>query len=508
MEYNLCKNSVATAGWLLDTVSEEPVDVDITLPDYCPDIERILKCSLVPKIYMANVSDDRLNVEGGACLRIIYLDGGKGCLRAFEHTAPFSQSFPLKDSPEQCAVYVDAKPEYINCRALSPRKLSLHGAFSLYARVAVEKPMEYFGYDGDDLQVKSEPAQVSSLSGMCCDMFSLQEEVPMNGKPAVGSLIHHRLGARITELKAIHNKIMLSAEGRLELMYLGSGDSNGVECMSYAFPISHIVDCEGVEDGDVIDGKLDVMTYDINVSDDALDGSSILGLDMKLCFNALCWRDMEITLMEDAFSTETDVQPRISPLSFCCNRRRMRFADIAKESIHLEGDTFAKVIDVHCERIQVSAAISGGAPLLSSKASINMMYENAEGEMKNLSRDIDFSYNPSVDDCDSIEGATACVESLSYRIIDERTIELRAEISYTLTVCKNISRAAVTAVSADDDAPKRQQDSALILYYADEGEQIWDISKRFCSRPEDILTENALEDDVLQGDMMLLIPTA
>lgn len=508
MEYNLTKNSVRTAGWLLDTVSEEPVDVDLTLPDYCPDIERILKCSLIPKIYMANVSGDRLNVEGGACIRVIYLDGGKGCLRSFEHIAPFSQSFPLKDSPEQCAVYVDAKPEYINCRAMSPRKLSLHGAFSLYARVAVEKPLDYYAYEGDDLQIKSDTEQVSALGGLCSDMFSLQEEVPMNGKPPVGSLITHRLNARITELKAIHNKIMLSAEGRLELMYQPSGEDNGVECMSYSFPISHIADCEGVEDGDMIDGRLDVMTYDLTVSDDALDGSSVLNLDMKLCFNAMCWRGEEITLMADAFSTQVEAQPRISPLSFCCERKRLHFTDIAKESIKLDGDNFARVIDVHCERIQVGAAISGGAPLLTSKATINVLYENADGEMKHLTRDIDFNYNPTVDNCDSIEGATACVDSLSYRIIDECTIELRAEIDYHLTVCKNVSRSAVTAVSADDDAPKKTNDSALILYYADDGEQIWDISKRFCSRPSDILAENALEDEVLHGDMMLLIPTA
>ncbi len=509
MEYNLCKQSVAVAGWLLDTVSEEPVDVDLTLPDYCPDIERILKCELIPKLYMANVSGDRLNVEGGVCARIIYLDGGKGCVRSFEHTAPFSQSFPLKDSPDRCAVYADTKPEYLNCRALSPRKLSLHGAFSLYARVAAEQPMEYFSCDEDqELQVKTVSEHISALSGLCCEMFSVQEEVPMNGKPPVNALISHRLRARVTELKVIPNKIMLSAEGRLELNYLAGDGENGVESMSYTFPISRIIDCEGVGEGDVIDERLDVMTYDLSLSDDALDGSSVLNLDMKLCFNALCWRDREITLMEDAFSTGVEAQPQYSPLTFCCHRRRMRFTDIAKVSIGFDGETCARVTDVHCERIQVSAAVSGGAPLLTSKATVSILYENADGEIKQLTRDVDLDYNPAVEDCDGVEGVTACVDSLSYRIIDENTIELRAEIGYQLIVCRTASRTAVTAVTADDDAPLRQPDSALILYYADEGERIWDISKRFCSRPADILTENALEDETLQDSMMLLIPTA
>lgn len=507
MEYNLVKKHVSTAGRLLDTVAEEPVDVDLTLPDYCPDIERILKCTMDPQIFKANITGDSLNVDGNNVIRVIYLDSGKGCLRCHEHTVPFSHSFELKDIPERYVIDVNAKPEYINCRAQSPRKLSLHGAFSLYARVMGEKPMEYCGYDGGDLQVRSVPATVNTLSGMCCDLFSLTEEVPMNAKPPVNAVLSRRLTMRITELKAIRNKIMISAEGRLELLYT-SGENAAPECMNYAFPISHIADCEGVEDGDLIDGRLDVLSCDITSSDDALGNSAVLSIDMKLCFNAFCRRNEEITLMEDVFSTDIAVQPKISPMTFCTSRECLCFTDIKKEIISLDSDTFARVIDVHCDNVRVSAAVSGGAPLLSAKAQISVLYENADGDMNHLSRDIDFDYNPSVENCDSVENAAGCIDSLSYRIIDERTIELRAEITYRMTVCCQQTRSAVTGVSADDDAPQIGHDSALILYYADRGEQIWDISKRFCSRPADILSENELEDETLQEDLMLLIPTA
>ena len=506
MEYNLCRKTAATAGRLLDTVSEEPVDAELTLPDYCPDIERILQCSLIPKLYAANLSGDRLNVDGGACIRVMYLDGDKGCIRTFEHTVPFSRDFSLKDSPEHCAVYTDAKPEYINCRALRPRKLSLHGAFSLYARILCEQPLEYCTYEDDDLDIRTAEYPISALSGLCHEAFSLQEEVPMNGKPSVASLLGHRLTTRVTEVRAIHNKLMISAEGRLEVMYL-SNEKDSAECMAYSFPISHIADCEGVEDGDVIDARLDVLTYDLSHSDDALGGSSVLSIDMKLCFNALCWRSETIRLTEDAFSTSIEVQPQLSPLTFCTRRQRLSFTDIAKESIHIDAEPFARVLDVHCDRIQVSAAVSGGAPLLSSKAELSVLYENAEGEIKQLSRSVDFSFNPSVEDCDSVEGAVACIDSLSYRIIDEHTLELRAEIGYEMTVCRNVSCMAVTAVTADDDAPRREQNSTLILYYAGEGEQVWDIAKRFASRPAQIMQENELESERLDGDVMLLIPT-
>ena len=507
MEYNLCKKSLNAAFPLLDTVGEQPVDADITLPDYCPDVERILRCSLIPRIYLSNVSGDRLAVEGAACIRVLYLDSEHCCVRAFEHTVPFSESFALKDSPADCAVYTDAKPEYLNCRALSPRKLSLHGAFSLYARVIVQRPIEYRAYEeDDDLQVNAETLSVSELSGLCRDVFSVQEDIPLSGQPGIASVLSHRLSVRITELKAIRGKLMLTAEGRLELMYMSSLDSGEPECMTHAFAFSRVVDCAGADEDSVIQASLDLMTYDLSLSDDALGGAGVIALDMKLCLNALCYSDGEISVIGDVFSTEREVEPRYEPFGCVGSVRRLTFTDIAKATVTLEGDTIGKVLDIHPVRIAVSAAISGGAPLLSSKLTVGMMYVGSEGDIRCIERDVEFGYNPSADDLDSVDAVSADVCSLSYRIVDASTIELRAEVCYHMTVSKRISRPAVAAVSADDDAPAYSDDDALILYYADGGERIWDIAKRYHTRPACIMSENGLEDGVLDEDMMLMIP--
>lgn len=506
MEYHLTEKTIPAEHILLDTVSEQPVDADLTLPDYCPDIERILRCTLIPRVYLSNISGDRLAVEGASCVRVLYLDSERGRIRSFEHTAPFSESFQLKDSPGDCAVYVEPKPEYINCRALSPRKLSLHGAFSLCARVIVSRPMSYRAYEqDDDLQIRSETLSASALSGLCRDMFNAREDIPMNGRAAVSSFISHSLSVRIVELKSIRDKLMLSAEGRLELMYLSDDDSGEPQLMTYAFPISRIIDCEGAGEDCVIVPELSVMTYDLSLSDDALGGSDVLSLDARLCFNALCGDERELSMISDVFSTERQVEARREPLSCRSRARVLSFTDIAKGVVKADGEGIDKIICVQAERISVSAAISGGAPLLSARLNVSLMYISTDGETRCIDRDLDFDYNPSVDDCDAVDSVSACADSLSYRIIDEHTVELRAEITYRMRVFRVVSLSAVSQVSADDEASPRQDD-ALVLYYADRGESVWDISKRFGSRPADIAAENELSSDVLDSDCMLLIP--
>ncbi|MBQ9680523.1 MAG: DUF3794 domain-containing protein [Ruminococcus sp.] len=507
MEYHLTKKNISQPRDTLDTVSEQAVDMDITLPDYCPDIERILSCTLIPKIYMANVSADRLNIEGGSCVRILYLDGEQGCIRSYEYSQPFSESLPLKSPAADCAVYTDTKPEYINCRALSPRKLSLHGAFSLYAKITEPCELDYYTCkDEGDLQVRGEKTEACALSGVCTENISVQEDIPLSGKD-VGSILSHRLTARITELKAIHNKMMLSAELKLELLYLSGADRKEAACMSYSLPLSRVIDCEGAEEDAVIDGELSVMSYDIRLSDDALDGSSLLSLDAKLCFCAQCYEEKEIEVMCDAFSTDRDVEMRIQPFS-CRGKTLCRsYTDIGKAEIRLDEE-IGKVLDVHCEKIAASCVTADGMLMVRAKLCVGILFENTEGETRYAERDAEFVYKPDTEGCDEVVRLKAAVDSLSYRLTDSRRIELRAELCYRLTLCRRVSCSAVTAVSADDDAPEREKDGSLILYYTDKGDNVWDISKRFRSRPADIIAENGLDGGDVASGVMLLIPSA
>ncbi|MBQ3265504.1 MAG: DUF3794 domain-containing protein [Ruminococcus sp.] len=508
MEYHLTKKSIRGTRRALDTCAEQAADIDLTLPDYCPDIERILSCTLDPQIYMNSVSGDRLNVEGASCVRVLYLDSERGCLRAYETSQPFSESFPLKGDVTDCAVSVQAKPEYINCRALSPRKLSLHGAFSLCARVTVPCEIESFSYeDGGDLQTKSETLSVSSLCGICSESFSVQEDLPVSAESGSGTILGRRVSARMTEVRAIRGKIMLSAEIRLEMMLPRGAEQTEAECMSFAVPVSRVIDCEGVTEDAVIDGELNVLSADVRLSDDSPDDSRLLLTDVKLCFSALCWEEQQLDVLCDAFSTDREVQLKQEPFSCRGGMVCRSFTDVGKAAVSVEED-IGRVIDVRCEKLTSSVVQNEDAVTVYTKLCAGILYENTDGEKRYAQRDAEFRYTPDTGENDEVVRLKSSLDSLSYRLTDARHIELRAELAYHMTLCRRQSCTALTAVTADDDAPERVRDDALILYYPDSGEQVWDIAKRFCSRPADIIDENNLSGDCADSGMMLLIPRA
>ena len=95
MELNQESRSFSTPVIVLDTVAEQLADVDLTLPDYCPDIEKILKCTLTPKIQSKSLSGGQLQVEGFCVVNVMYVESINKPIRCCEQSVNFSQNFSV-----------------------------------------------------------------------------------------------------------------------------------------------------------------------------------------------------------------------------------------------------------------------------------------------------------------------------------------------------------------------------------------------------------------------------
>lgn len=96
MEFNQDNRSFCTTVAVLDTVAEQLADVDLTLPDYCPDIEKILKCTLIPKIQTRTLSGGQLQIDGNCVVNVLYVDSIKKVFVAVNSRLIFLKAFLLK----------------------------------------------------------------------------------------------------------------------------------------------------------------------------------------------------------------------------------------------------------------------------------------------------------------------------------------------------------------------------------------------------------------------------
>jgi hypothetical protein len=506
MEYNLKNNAVGVLSTVLDSVSEQPVDIDFTLPDYCPDIEKILRCRIIPKIYNKNLSGGQLQIDGTTVVNILYTDS-KNNVRACEQSIPFNASFAVKEIPDNAVVETSVKCEYVNCRPLSQRRISVHGAFSLYAKVYTKGKISLFSPDYDSgIEYDTKEITASSLSSLCQEQFSAGDEIQIVNKPPVEIVLDSGVRAVITDYKVIPNKLVFNGELNVRLLYLSNADSSTVNQIDYSIPFTKTVDCDGLDESTKASINISVLSYDVRLKSDILSENPVVNIDSRLCATVTGYKNEEVTVICDAYSTDYILELEKIRITFPCDAEVLEDSFMLKDAVSVADCDIEEIIDFNVNYSLNNFAINNDNIILNSKLNVSILALNSEKEPEYIERSLEFDKEIKNSGFNNISSAFAHINSVSYRIADNSTIELRCEIKYSLTAEKNCSYTLVSSISADEDNKTQKREDALVLYFAEDGEKIWDIAKRYNTRKNLIVDENALESDILEKAQMLLIP--
>ena len=507
MEFNQDNRAFSTPLTVLDTVAEQLADVDLTLPDYCPDIEKILKCTLIPKIQSKTLSGGQLQVDGFCMVNVLYVESEGKTIRCCEQSISFSQSFTVRDSGESPVVLTKTKPEYINCRALSPRRLVMHGAFSLSAKVIVSSRTELFTPEDESLEVLWESVPLSDLKSNCQEQFTVSEEISVADKPIIESVLYSKVSACVTDVKAASGKLMLTGAISLRMFYLTNLETGETAKFDYLLPFVQMIDCDGIsEETENIIG-CEVMSYDIRLKNDILSDKPAISFDAMLCVTAQGYVTAEESIAVDAYSTEYASAPQFAALKYIGGVCPFGDSFIEKLTAKIDSGSISKVLDIYADRVSVDVACADGG--LTVKGKINLCILALDGDSFPTLVERSLDYEKTLDSCEGcnlIFFDSLSVPSISYRLTEDNSVEIRCEVKICGGAVNSETLKAVNGVEIFEDRPTPPSDCALILYYASGGENLWDVAKAHNTRLEMLKSENALEENLLEGDKMLFIP--
>lgn len=491
---------------ILDTVAEQLTDVDLTLPDYCPDIEKILKCTLVPKIQNKSLSGGQLQIDGVCVVNVLYVEAEKKTIRCCEQTVNFSQTFSVKETPDNPVIITKTKPEYINCRALSPRRLVMHGAFSLYAKVCAISETKLFMPD-ESYETNKQSFRCADLRSYCQEQFNVCEEISVADKPVIESILQSAVSANITESKAVKGKLMITGEINLRILYLTSVETGETAKLDYLLPFNQIIDCDGIDETTVNNVSCDVLSYDIRLKNDMLSEKPSVILDVKLCITeeGKVVNDEEIVV--DAYSVEYESKPELETIRFSGDGVVTTEPHMEKASVAIADGKLSKLLNIYSDSITADISQSEDGIKIKGKVGICILALNEEGYPVFVERSIDYEHIPmSLSQYSSVSGVAPRVATISYRLSDDNTVDLRCEIKLEITAENKESVVAVKSLDVLEDKPIKRDSFAMTLYFASAGESLWDIAKSHNSRLCMLEQENQCEKKTLDNAQMLIIP--
>ena len=510
MDYMLNREALVASEIIYDGCQEQPVDLDISLPDYCPDIQRILKCQVYPRIISRGITGDRLELEGNYVVKVFYLDSVGMAVRCSESSNSFSTTISLKQSADNAQIVAFTRVEYINCRATSPRRLDIHGAFSVCAKVICQGETDVVSnIDGDGVEQQKNTLAINKVVGFSQQQFSVDEILELGqGKPAADNIIRTDAFTSMQDFKIVANKLMIKGEVYMKFLYSSSEKDSSLEVMEYAIPFNQMLDCDGVTEDCMCDIKLSVVGIEAQIKNDYSGDKIFFDVQVKIYASAVAYRNSEITMVTDAYSKQYELNIASKQKNIDNLVQSVSDTYILKTTLTTEDVSVSKVMDIWNEMSTVAASLENGQIIYKGKISLCVLALNTENRPFYFERMADFEYSRPYSGTTQNTRCSSdiCVAGISYRITGSG-IDVKAELKLSANIYVQSSFKMITDVTADETKPRAQDKSAaLSIYYADAGESLWNIAREYCTSVDAIKLENDLTGEFVENRGMLLIP--
>lgn len=510
MELKLTHESIFINEVVLDSMLEQPIELDYLLPDYCQSIFKVLKCKILPKITSQRIMNGKLVIDGVACIKVIYVSEETYQIRSITQKQVFTKTVELKDDYENGVVNVMCKTDYVNCRVVNQHRLDIRGAISMKATISANRKMDVLTKaDGMGVQVDNKRVTALGQKLHSSKEFTIKEELEIGyGKPAMAEVLDFTANALITEYKLIQNKVIVKGEILVHILYVSEVDQKP-EIMDNTIPISQIIDVQGINEDYKCVVNFDVAAVELSLK--ASGDGECRSFDAEFVVRAFVEANVndQMKVIDDIFSTGYNLVANTSKVKIEELVDIMNESYMVKSSVKIPQNEICCVYDIICEFASESSKYNNGFIVISGNLNISILAIDSENMpiMIEKTTPCEVRLECRCSDEDVIFSPMITIASVSYNMLSADEIEVKAE----LKICGNLYKYAfhniVDSVSIDETLKKNKDDDAVLrLYYANSGESVWGIAKQFNTSVDAILLENNLDSDTLSDRGVLLIP--
>lgn len=508
MEQKILKTSVFGIDTVFGDSAEQPIDIEFTLPDYYADISKILKCCSVARISSKNVNGSSVSVEGSVTVTVIYC-GTDNRISSYEYRYPFSKTFDSGINTEGTVLTAKAKCEYINCRAVTGRKIDIHGAAGIYVTLTRRKVTDVI-CDIDDATVELLRGTVPATVPMgCADKYLLiDEEIELgDAQPDIRCLIRYGADATISDSKILAGKSVAKGELTVNIFY--SAENGEPQNVKTVIPFSQFIEIDGLTDECNCDTAVCVADLDIKPRISATGQSRSFLLSAKLLITSECCCNNDVGVILDAYSRkyQTDISKNKVSFGNICENVNDTFN--CKKNIQITENSVAAVSDIWCDTKIDNVTFCEKNLTVNGKITIYIIAQNDDGLPLFYENAIDFEYKRAVNSaCDNFKCTPKIsVAECGYTLSGSDNIEIRVDLNINAAVYELTDIPLVTDLKINTSQPcKNSGGSAMTVYFAETGERTWDIARKYFAPLDEIKQINGIEEDVLSCDKVLLVP--
>ena len=494
---------------IFDEGVEQIVEKDFVLPDYCPDIFRVLKCRCCPRVLSYSLSGKKLTFELAVTLKLIYESEGSTRLGFTEQKLQYSRSVELPSEASGAFVRLIPRCDYVDPRVVNKRRIDVRGAVTTKVCVMTAEQKNVISEcSGAGLELKTRSIACPAKR-VCLDKrLTIVEEFELGeSKPQPSAVIRSDCAVIKGEHKTVQGKIVLKGDAEVSVLYsTNENDKESFDTMRFTVPFSRIIDADGIDESFDVCAEISCASCEIMPK---VESTGTLECEIVLLAEISAVSMISATVAEDAYSTKYEAQAtleevRIEGTPVLIDRSVSKTA-----SVKNDDEQISKVFDSWGELYGLNTRFDDEKNEYSLLGNIRMCMLGLSESGKPLYLEHEEPFDTALEGGGCISSQSrvyvnAFVRSTSFRLTEPDSVELTAQIAVSGHISDCTAYKLLTDISVDADKPKQKlMGCAVKLCRCDEKTDIWDIAKKYSTSAKAIEQENDMNTG---GSAMLLVP--
>ena len=493
---------------LSDNSVEESVEAELALPEYMPEILRIIKSTAEPKINSCRLVGERVTVDGVCDLRMIYT-AEDGCIYAFSQSRPFTRHCEKSEFLNSVDATSTVNVSYVNCRATGTKRAEIKAGLVIKFTVFCEEKESVVSLGGTKgIEQKTLPVKAVSLGCRKTRSFSMSDTITLNSPAAF--IVSTYASAVCTEIRKISNKVMIKGDAVIEACYVNANDKSVCEHIKHSIPINQILEFEGMDEKYNGNVALKVTALDIIPKGESSGIATAFDISLGIDASVTMWEGKELLVISDAYSVEANIDLKKSSLVFLTYPDELHSPFVFDGSFSVSGEGVAEICDSTGTVSVASVKVENGELQINGSLSVALIIKDASGSLSSASKIFDYQYKCKADFeiADIVCEPCVTLVSLDCTVKDNSSVDVRAQLNIDGSVFGKMLIDCVSDIS-ESDTPVCRKNNAITVYFPQsENESLWSIARRYNTTVNAIARENSLEGETTEKLKMLFIPSA
>ena len=491
------------------------VEGDVIVPDMKPDIREILLADANAITQSCEYRNGKLFVSGTVFFKVLYrpdAEHDQGEMKSLSTSFGFSDSVDIP-SGEGLTFHVNAATEHIGFTLVNSRKLSAKMIVSLGICGDCSKTFAPVTDISDEkIPCRKKTYDMEMPMGEVRSCFKVTDflTVPAD-MPDIEEILKMDVWASDAVCKKMSGKGMLSGTLHVKTLYTAADEGCTTQVVSHEIPFTEIVEAEGLDEdcsACVIFSVQDVL---YSVRGDMNGDTKIINAEILVCAELGYSKTIKHTMVDDCYGICGEVQCTYE--TFCADSpvAKEQTTFVKTQAVPMENKAkLGEVVHVSCKPILREACMEAdGVHVRGTLVSFMLYREEGDGALiKSAVTETDFDWKKQIDAKGNSVDCRLWLEDTKGTVKNSGEAEVTATLGLNLMVCNRQNVAVLTDCALSAEESDRKEHPGLILYFAEEGDTLWGIAKRYGTTMDKIRDANNLQTERFAGGERLLIPKA